>query len=323
MSIGVLINNLGTPAAATPVAVGAYLREFLSDSRVVEIPKVLWWPLLNFLVAPLRAKQSAHAYQQIWLPEGSPLKVYSEKLMTKVVQKIAPVVQGQEVYIELGMTYGQPSVTDALRRLQQKKIERLIVLPLYPQYSSATQGACFDLISDELQQWRYVPELHFINHYHQHPLYIGALATKIENAWQQNGRGQCLIMSFHGLPKRNINLGDPYYEHCQETARLLAKKLSLNSNDYRVVFQSRFGRAEWLQPYCMQTLQELPSQAIKKIDVICPGFSVDCLETLEEIAIQNKKAFLAAGGEEFHYISCLNASEEHAQLLQQLIISYL
>lgn len=315
--VGILLVNLGTPDEPTPSAVRRYLREFLSDPRVVEIPRWLWLPLLNGIILPFRAGRTAKNYQKIWTEEGSPLWVFTRNLTHELKKKLAE----DEYIVEYAMRYGRPSIEEQLNHFQQQHISKLVVLPLYPQYSATTSGTVFDEVARVISQWRWVPDIKFINQYSDHDLYIQALSDSITSHWEKNGRAEKLIFSFHGLPKRFLELGDPYFCYCQKTARLVKEKLNLTDNDTRIVFQSRFGKAEWLQPYCVDTLQQLPAEGCKSVDIICPGFAVDCLETLEEIAIANKDVFLYAGGEKYHYIPALNSDEEHVKLLSDLIFS--
>jgi ferrochelatase len=317
-SLGILLTNLGTPDAPTPSALRQYLRQFLWDPRVVEIPRALWWLILNGLVLPLRPSRSAKIYQKIWTPQGSPLlsnmQQLAELLNSRLVERF-----GANIHLVLGMRYGQPSIASGLEQLRQANAQRILILPLYPQYASATTGSTFDAVSQTLQNWRFVPELRMLNHYTDFLAYIAALTSSVRNHWQSIAKQNHLLFSFHGIPKRAQLAGDPYYCHCLKTARLVAENLGLAEGSWTLAFQSRFGKAEWLQPYCDKTLQTMPSQGIKAVDVICPGFAVDCLETLEEIAMQYKDVFLQAGGQEFNYIPALNASEQHISLLLALI----
>jgi ferrochelatase len=305
---GILITNLGTPDAPTPSAVRRYLREFLSDPRVVEIPRAIWLPILYGVILPFRPARTAKTYQTIWTPEGSPLRAISEKQAVGLSSLL-------DTPVALGMRYGSPSISDALESLKYKS--RIIVLPLYPQYCGATTGSTFDAISQVLQKWRKIPTLHFINQYHDHLAYIQALADSI----RAHRKTKKLLFSFHGIPKRSIDLGDPYADQCQKTAELVANNLGLKSQEWQVVFQSRFGPAEWLKPYCVDTLKALPAQGCTAVDVISPGFAADCLETLEEMAIQNQEIFLHAGGKELNYIPALNDSLAHINALAEIITS--
>ena len=311
----VLLMNLGTPSEAKPSAVRKYLAEFLSDPRVVELPAWLWKPFLNAIVLPIRSKRSAKLYQSIWMDEGSPLLVYSKKLAEKVQEKL-----GDSYQVVLAMRYGQPSIQAILNKVLLKStIRSLILLPLYPQYSAATTASCFDVVSKFFEKKRSIPSLHFISSYFDYSLYITAWAEKIRAYWLTQDTQNYLLFSFHGLPQRSIKLGDPYEQQCYSTVNLLAKRLNLSTEQYAVVFQSRFGRAQWLKPYCDVVLQQLPKKGIKRVVVVCPGFAVDCLETLEEISESYHSLFLKAGGESFHYISGLNDSNAHSELLSYLI----
>lgn len=318
---GILLINLGTPAAPTIKAVRKYLAEFLSDPRVVEIPRWLWWPILHGVVLNIRPKKSVKLYQKIWTNEGSPLLSISQKQTLALQKKFDQEFSATKIM--LAMRYGNPSIDEALKTLKQNNIQKLIVLPLYPQYSAATTASTFDKVISVLKKWRTVPEFIFINHYFDNPDYINAIADSIQQFWQQHGKGEKLLFSFHGLPQNSIAKGDPYYDQCQQTAKLIAEKLQLSEVAWQMVFQSRFGAQKWLQPYCDKTLEQLAKQGCKKIDVICPGFAADCLETLEEMAIRNKKIFLDAGGKQFHYIPALNDSSSHINTLTNTLKKYL
>ena len=316
--IGVLLVNLGTPDAPTAAAVKPYLKQFLSDPRVVEAPRLLWWFILNGIILVKRPKSTAHAYSQVWTDRGSPLLVHSleqiQMLKARLEQR-----HGDKVVIELGMTYGNPSVSSALQKLKSQHIEALVVLPLYPQYSGATTGSVFDAVVKELSTWRRVPAMNFIDGYYDEPLYIKALANSITNYQAQHGGAEKIIFSYHGLPKRFLDSGDPYHCHCYKTTRLVAEVLNLDDEQYMLTFQSRFGKEPWLEPYTDETLKSLPSKGVRRIQVISPGFSSDCVETIEEINIQNREFFMDAGGEEFGYIPCLNDHQDHVDLLEDLI----
>ncbi len=316
--IGVLLVNLGTPDAPTAGSLRRYLKQFLSDPRVVEFPRLAWWLILRLIILNVRPKRSAESYRKIWTGAGSPLMVISQQ-QTKALRELLASRYPGLVNVELGMSYGQPSIKDGLERLRLNGARRLVILPLYPQYSGTTVGSVFDAVADTLRHWRWVPELRFINAYHDHPGYIEALATKIRDHWQQHGRAERLLLSFHGVPQRYLMSGDPYHCQCQKTARLVAEALNLEATQWMVVFQSRFGREPWLQPYCDHVLKELPGQGVKAVDVVCPGFAADCLETLEEIDQQNRDFFLAAGGERFQYIPCLNADPNHIELMADVV----
>lgn len=315
---GILLVNLGTPEAATTPAVRRYLRQFLSDPRVVEIPRLIWLPILYAFVLPRRPAKSAKMYQSVWTEDGSPLLVFSKKQQNAIQQEMKSRFNGK-VVVELAMRYGKPSIESGLQKLKEQGVRRLLVLPLYPQYSATTTATTYDEVNRVLSRWRWLPEMRFVGSYHDHSSYINALAHSVKAHWQEHQRGQLLLMSFHGLPKRNLDLGDPYFCHCHKTARLLAKKLELKQDQYVVTFQSRFGKAEWLKPYTDKTLEELPAKGIKKIDVICPGFPADCLETLEEIKIENGDNFLQAGGETYRYIAALNHQKNHIHALSDII----
>ena len=302
--LGILLINLGTPEAPTPAAVRTYLREFLADPRVVEIPKLIWWPILHGIILRFRPKKSAAKYASIWRKEGSPLRVYTER-QTKYLRGYLGE-RGLQVVVDYAMRYGQPSIASVWEKLRAQGCDRILVLPLYPQYAGSTTASALDEIARLQLRTRNQPALRTIKHYHDAPGYLNALATHVQTFWQQNGRAEKLVMSFHGVPKRTLMLGDPYHCECHKTARLLAERLGLAKDDYLVTFQSRFGKAEWLQPYTEPTLRKLAQQGLKKVQVICPGFVSDCLETLEEIAREVKRTFMLAGGEEFQYIPCLN-----------------
>lgn len=315
---GVLLVNLGTPDAPDRRSLRHYLREFLSDPRVVEIPRLFWYPILYGIILNKRPSASATKYQEIWTEDGSPL-LHISLQQQKALQKEVDVRFQGPVNIALAMRYGNPSVESALSQLREAGARRILVLPLYPQYCAATTATTFDKVFDELKRWRWIPELRLVNHYHDNPAYIEALASSVLQHWENQPRGELLLMSFHGIPRRNLLLGDPYFCECQKTARLLAYALNLSESEYRVTFQSRFGKAEWLQPYTDKTLQALPGRGIKNVDVVCPGFAADCLETLEEIQVENRDCFLGVGGERYQYISALNADAKHIQALADVI----
>ena len=306
---GVLLINLGTPDAATAPAVRRYLREFLSDRRVVEIPRAIWLPILYGLILPLRPARVAGNYQKIWLDEGSPLLVHSQRLTRRLAQQLG------DVPVALGMCYGNPSLASAIEELRDRGATEIHALPLYPQYSATTTAAAFDGIASYLAGQRELPGIRLIKDYHDWPAYIEALAASVHEHWQAHGRAQHLLMSFHGIPKRNADLGDPYPRQCATTARLLADRLGLQDEDWSLAFQSRFGKAEWLQPYADQELQRLAGRGLKTVDAICPGFAADCLETLEEIGVEYAEVFRAAGGEALRYIPALNDRPDHAAAL--------
>ena len=315
---GVLLVNLGTPEAPTTSAVRRFLKPFLSDPRVVEYPRLLWWLILNGIILRIRPSRSAKAYQEIWTDEGSPLMLYSQAIAEGVSNRLDS--DAPDTYrVELAMTYGEPSVASAIDRLQAAGARRLLVLPLYPQYSGTTTASVFDSVSTKLQSMRWIPELRFINQYHDEPGYVAALAASVRDHWEQHGKGEHLLFSFHGVPQYTLMGGDPYHCQCQKTGRLVAEALGLGADDWTLSFQSRVGREEWLRPYTDETVKALGKQGIKRLDVACPGFSTDCLETLEEIAMQNAEFFEEAGGESLHYIPALNARADHIALLGSLI----
>ena len=303
-----LLCNLGTPDAPTPAAVRRYLAEFLSDPRVVEIPRAVWLPLLHGVILPRRGAQSAAKYASIWTPDGSPLKVWTERQAKRLQGWLGE--HGHRVQVAYAMRYGNPSIASQLDALKAAGATRILVLPCYPQYSGTTTASIIDAVSAWTARTRSVPELRFVNRYHDDRGYIDALAKRIERHWRESGRGEHLLMSFHGVPERTLHLGDPYHCECRKTARLLAGRLNLAQGDWSVTFQSRFGRAKWLEPYTEPTLREMARRGTERVDVVCPGFTGDCLETLEEIAQEARDAFLAAGGKEFNYIGCLNDTTE-------------
>ena len=311
--IGVLLCNLGTPDSFQTIDVRKFLKEFLSDGRVVEIPKFIWWFILNGIILIFRPKKSAKLYESVWTKEGSPLLVYSEKLVSKLLKELP-----NNYEIELAMRYGNPSIEEGLIALKKKNCRNLIVLPLFPQYSGTTTGSVFDEVSRVLSKWRWVPNLNFINSYHDDEGYIIALSDSIKEKLE-NESPQKIIFSYHGIPKRNFIKGDPYHCLCKKTTRLVAERLGLDEDKYITTFQSRFGRAEWLKPYTSETMENLPSENIKNILVVAPGFSVDCLETIEEIDDENKEIFINAGGEKFGYIPCLNDSQQHIHFIRDFL----
>ena len=314
---GVLVVNLGTPDAPDRKSVRRYLKQFLSDPRVVEFPRWLWSLILNGIILNIRPSKSAEAYKQIWTEQGSPLFVISNAQVTGMSNILSKRFKNN-TRVELGMSYGNPSISDGLDRLRGAGVSKLVILPLYPQYSGSTVGSVFDAVSSCLRQWRLVPMIHFINAYYDHTGYINALANKV----RKHAQGDHLVMSFHGVPERYVRGGDPYEQQCHKTAQLLARQLNLSENQWTIVFQSRFGREEWIKPYCDEQLKALPAQGVKHVDVICPGFSADCLETLEEIDMQNRQLFMESGGQQFNYIACLNDDQEHLKFLTELVSTY-
>ena len=317
----VLLVNLGTPQAPTPAALRRYLAEFLSDPRVVEIPRAAWWPILHGVILRVRPAKSAAKYASIWQPEGSPLLVWTEK-QAKLLEGYLGE-RGHRLLVRAAMRYGDPSIPSRLDALKSEGATRILVLPLYPQYAAATTATANDAVMAWAMRRRWQPELRFVNQYHDHPGYIAALARRVQDHWQAQGRDGKLVMSFHGVPARSLTLGDPYHCQCQKTARLLAEALSLGPEQWQVTFQSRFGKAKWLEPYTEPTLKRLAAHGLARADVICPGFTADCLETLEEIDQEARRAFIGAGGREFHYIPALNDLHEWIAALAQIAIANL
>ncbi|MES1925769.1 ferrochelatase [Salinisphaera sp. T31B1] len=316
--IGVLFTNLGTPDDTSVSAVRRYLAEFLSDRRVVDLNRALWLPILYGVILTFRPKNSAEGYRSVWMDEGSPLMVYARR-QVDAIQKRLDADVSTPVHVALAMRYGNPSIEAGLRELDAAGCKQVLVLPAYPQYSATTVATTFDKVGEVLADWPEPPQLRQINRYHDHPAYIQALAQSVREHWQQHGRGEKLVMSFHGIPKRYVKQGDPYPRDCGVTAQLLASELGLGRNDYKVCFQSRFGREPWLQPYLDETMKAWGKAGMKRVDVMCPGFSADCLETLEEIREENREYFENAGGGELRYIPALNAREDHIEMFTQLI----
>lgn len=317
-SLGVLLVNLGTPDDATPGAVRRYLRQFLSDPRVVELPRMLWLPILHGYILRTRPARSAEAYAKIWTEQGSPLLLHTRDIASSLQDKLSARLSGA-INVEVAMSYGNPSIPHALDKMYQQFVRRIVVLPLYPQYSGTTTGSVFEDVTKELSRRRWIPEMRFINHYHDASGYISALAASVRDFWDMRGRGERLLMSFHGVPQRTLMSGDPYHCHCQKTGRLLAEALELEDNEWQLSFQSRVGREQWLKPYTDETLTEWGQDKVGNIDVICPGFAADCLETLEEIEMQNAELFSASGGGELRYIPALNARDDHVSFLSRTI----
>lgn len=318
-NFGVILVNLGTPAEPTPKAVRDYLREFLSDIRVVDAPRWLWWLALHGVILRFRPKRLAKLYRAIWTEQGSPLLKFSKSL-TKAVEANLKQKTGVEIPVELAMVYGNPSFTQASKRFREKGIKKLLVVPLYPQYSATTTAAAFDAFSRQIAQCPDLPELIWVRNYYDHPRFIKALADSVTAHEAAHGKPEMLVMSFHGIPERYETQGDPYPSECRNTAAALATELGLEAHQWTATFQSRFGREEWVKPYTDHTVAALPEKGIKEIAIISPAFAVDCLETLEEIKDQVKATFLEAGGSEFSYIPCLNDSPEHVAFFSDLII---
>ena len=315
--VGVLITNLGTPEAPTGKALRPYLKQFLSDPRVVEIPRLLWWFILNGIILNVRPRRSARAYAEVWTDQGSPLMVHTRN-QASALGKTLEGIYGEDIIVDFAMRYGQPSIDSVLQSMLDRGVRKLLVIPLYPQYSGPTTGSTFDAVAADFSTRRWLPQLRFVSHYCDHPGYIAALAASIQNYRAEHGSADKLVFSYHGEPRRYLNEGDPYHCQCLKTTRLVAELLGLAEDDYTTCFQSRFGREEWLQPYTDETLKAMPGQGVKSVQVICPGFSADCLETIEEIGMENRDYFMEAGGESFGYIPCLNSSSEHIEALAQL-----
>lgn len=315
-NIGVLLVNLGTPDAATPAAVKAFLSEFLHDHRVVDMNRWLWCPLLHGVILPIRAPKVAKLYQSVWTDGGSPLMVHS-KNQVRMLEKTLGIP------VELGMTYGNPSMISGMKALEQRGAKQIIILPLYPQYSGTTTGAVEDARDKAASQLDSGLQVKTINDYHDHALYISALAKKVRQHWQDNGKGDYLLCSYHGIPQRYADNGDIYPNHCEKTTALLAQELGLNENEIGMSYQSRFGKEEWLKPYTDATLQSLAKSTVKTLDIVAPAFSCDCLETLEELAEECKEIFISAGGKNFRYVHCLNDDDDHINMMAELVKAYL
>jgi ferrochelatase len=314
----VLLVNLGTPDAPTPAAVRRYLAEFLSDPRVIDTPRWLWWPILHGVILRIRPRRSAHAYASIWTEQGSPLRVYSQSLADRLDRALRAETANR-VRVVLAMRYGQPSIAATLDRLRSEGLRRLLVLPLYPQYSGTSTGTAIDAVTSALQRMRPDPDMRCINDYHDDDGYVSALAATVENFWNNHGRAPKLLLSFHGIPERYVRNGDPYFTQCRVTAQRLRARLRMSEEDLLVAFQSRVGREPWLKPYTDEVLAQMAGQGIGRIQVLCPGFAVDCLETLEEIAMRDRDLFIASGGERLDYIPALNDGPAHVAALLALI----
>lgn len=320
--VGVLLVNLGTPDAPTPAAVRRYLAQFLSDRRVVEIPALLWQVILRLFILPLRSRASAKKYAAVWMAEGSPLRVHTRAQTDQLRQLLA--ANGYQVVVDYAMRYGVPGIPEMLRQFKHAGVDKILLVPMYPQYSASTTATAFDTVFDTLKRMRNQPELRLIKQYHDDAGYIRALAEQVRAYWAVHGApdfaaGDRMLLSFHGIPKRSLDLGDPYHDQCQQTGALLTQALGLTPNECRVTFQSRFGRAQWLQPYTAPTLMEFGAAGIRRVDVFCPGFPADCLETLEEIGMEGRAAFLAAGGLHYHAIPCLNDAPAWIKGLGELV----
>ena len=320
--VAVLLLNLGTPEAPTPQAVRTYLREFLSDPAVVEVPRPIWWVILNLFILTTRPRKSAERYAQIWMSDGSPLKVHTVRQATLLRGYLGERTRFPLV-IDYAMRYGRPAIADKLRELRAQNCDRILLVPLYPQYSASTTGSALAEVFSRLARTRNMPAVRTLRHFHDHPGYIGALAQNVRDYWMKTGRPDKLVMSFHGVPRFTLERGDPYHCECQKTARLLAEALVLKPEQWVISFQSRFGRAEWLKPYTAEVLAQFGRQHVGRVDVVCPGFVSDCLETLEEIAIEGKTVFLQAGGRDFHYIPCLNERHDWIHALTDAVANEL
>lgn len=316
--IGVLVTNLGTPTAPNKAALRPYLKQFLSDPRVVEIPRLLWWLILNGIILNVRPARSAKAYETVWTDEGSPL-MFHTRAQTEQLQDRLSSAHGDQVIVDFAMRYGQPSISSALQSLIDRGARQLLVLPLYPQYSGPTGGSTFDAIAEDFSKRRWVPDFQFVASYHDQPGYIRAIAASIRDHWATHGRAEKLLFSYHGEPRRYLDQGDPYHCQCHKTTRLVAQELALEEDQYLSAFQSRFGKEEWLKPYTDHTLQQLAADGVRSVQLVCPGFSADCLETIEEIGEENRDYFLEAGGERYEYIPCLNSSDGHIDFLASLV----
>ena len=322
LKVGILLANLGTPDAANAPALRRYLGQFLMDRRVVEIPRFIWCWILHCIILVVRPKKSAAKYAQVWTNQGSPLLAHAQKQTSLLDDNLSKKINSPFA-VALGMSYGNPSMQSAIDKLRAQHCDRILVFPLYPQYAASSTGSAMDAVWRVLLKTRNMPAIRSIRHYHDHPAYISALAGSVREHWQLNGKPNKLVMSFHGLPKFHLMKGDPYHCECHKTARLLAESLELTKDEYTVAFQSRFGKQEWLKPYLASTLEDLGKAKTKRIDVICPGFSSDCLETLEEIAMEGKEIFTHAGGGEYHYIPALNESELWIQAMTTIALENL
>ncbi len=310
----VLLVNLGTPSMPNKQSIRAFLRDFLSDRRVVDVARIIWLPILYLIILPIRSRRLVKPYRKIWLQDESPLRFYTHSQAEKLAQQL----QGNNISVDYAMTYGQPSIAAKLKQFSEQGITDLTVLPLYPQYSVSTTAPVFDQLSDAIKKQFNFPALKFIHDYHDHPLYIHALVNSIKQSWAAHGQSECLIFSFHGIPKRYVALGDVYQTQCEATVKLVVEKLGLTKQQYKLCYQSRVGREEWLKPYLDVSLPEMAKAGVSSVDIISPAFACDCLETLEELAMENKALFLDNGGKRYHYIPCLNDGDQHIALLRAL-----
>lgn len=317
--IGILLTNTGTPDAPTPSAVRRYLREFLSDRRIVKIPRLIWLPILYGIILTTRPAKSAALYKKIWTPQGSPMRHFMQQIRVMLEEHLNKA--GDDIFlVELGMNYGNPSINTGLDKLKKSGAEKIIILPLFPQYSDTTTSSTYDRVNAAIRKWTQQPTIDRIQYYAERPAYIEALANSIRKMWSEKGKPEHLLISFHGIPIRFVEAGDPYQSQCEQTATLLANELKLSPKDWTLCYQSQFGYDKWLKPSTQMLFTELPKQGLKKVDIICPGFPVDCLETLEEIAIAGKKSFIEAGGEALRYIPALNDSEEQVEMLAEIVL---
>jgi protoporphyrin/coproporphyrin ferrochelatase len=323
MKTGIIFINLGTPDTPDAGGVRKFLREFLSDRRVVEVPRVVWMLILYLIILPFRSPRVAGNYKQVWMNNISPLRYFSQRLVDGVTEKLTERFPSAGIHTRLAMTYGDLSIASAIEELSALGCERLFFIPMYPQYSATTTAAVHDQIAKVFSKARNIPHWSWVRSYHNHPAYISALANTVRQHWSEHGRASLLLMSFHGIPKRNVELGDPYQQHCEETAKALAEELGLSKTEWTQTYQSRLGKAEWLQPYTDKTVIKLASEGTETLDVICPAFAVECLETLEEIDGEAHEFFIENGGNAFRYVPCLNDSDEHQNLMISLCESFL
>jgi ferrochelatase len=318
---GVLLCNLGTPDAPRTSELRRYLKQFLSDPRVVEVPRLIWWLILNLIILRIRPRRSAKLYKSVWTKDGSPLLVHSQA-QADGVKKLLDEKYDREIPVVLGMRYGNPSIESAINELTEQNVREITILPLYPQYSGATTGSTFDAVADVFKKTRWVPQLNFINGYHQSEAFLDALCVSINRHIEKHGQPDKLLMSYHGTPQSYLKKGDPYHCLCHQTTRLIVERMGLDADKVMTTFQSRFGREPWLQPYTDKTLETMPEEGIKHVAIMCPGFSSDCLETIEEINMEARESFIHAGGEQFHYIPCLNDDPEHIEALASIVSKY-
>ena len=319
---GVLLCNLGTPDAPRTSELRRYLKQFLSDPRVVEVPRLIWWLILNLIILRIRPRRSAKLYKSVWTEGGSPLLVYSQAQVDGV-KKLLDEKYDSDIPVVLGMRYGNPSIESAINDLTEQNVREITILPLYPQYSGATTGSTFDAVADVFKKTRWVPQLNFVGGYHQSEAFLDALFASIKRHIESHGQPDKLVMSYHGTPQSYLKKGDPYHCLCHQTTRLIVERMGLDKEKVMTTFQSRFGREPWLQPYTDKTLEAMPEDGIKHVAIMCPGFSSDCLETIEEINMEARESFLHAGGEQFHYIPCLNDDPEHIEALASIVGKYL